>query len=308
MLRLALAATLLAAPACAQGQKPNPEADARERRGDSLIVRPEAGAAADRAPGATTDTARVDVGDVTVQVLTHTVVGEGGTSDAFWAVNLHDDESTSVEAALAVAARTGGVVVELVHSGDRNLSFATEIRAYPAGGGPHQTRRSRYGVDPNRMFTPAGLARSLEALSPGPSSSGGVQPVTRLAEYVLTQTGLDEADVVVTLHNNTPDNYSATSYLPDAEYAVDAEAVTVVPGSDPDDFFFVTDRGLYDALVARGFNAILQDNARATDDGSLSVWAAQNDRPYVNVEAQHGHAAEQTRMIEALVEVLARGE
>ena len=299
MIRLTLAAALVAAPACAQSQKPDAGADARERRGDSLITRQGAasvfsGAAAGHGEGAVggrllPDTTTVLVGDTPVAVVTHAVRGPGGHADAFWAVNLHDDEGTSVDAALAVAAETGGTVVELVHTGDRNLAFAE-------GG-------ARYAVDPNRMFTAAGLDRSLAALSDG--RTGGAAAVRRLADHVLTRTGLGDAAVVVTLHNNTPDNYSASSYLPGAQYATDAEAVTVVPGSDPDDFFFVTDRGLYDALVARGFNAVLQDNARATDDGSLSVWAAQNDRPYVNVEAQHGHTAEQARMIRALVEVLA---
>ena len=307
MLRLALAATLLAAPACAQSQKPDPEADARARRGDSLLVRPGEAteppeATVDRPDGAPrTDTTVVRVGDTAVAVVTHTLHGPDGRNGAFWAVNLHDDESTSVDAALAVAAETGGVVVELVHSGARNLAFGLHA--------------SRYGVDPNRMFTPEGLGRSLGALSLGwdagtrdrpqaARQSQATRAVEALADHVLTQTGLQDAAVVVTLHNNTPDSYSAASYLAGAEYATDAAAVTVVPGSDADDFFFVTDRRLYDALVARGFNAVLQDNARATDDGSLSVWAARNARPYVNVEAQHGHVAEQTRMMEALVEVL----
>ncbi len=161
------------------------------------------------------------------------------------------------------------------------------------------------GADPNRIFTAAGLARTMEALSDGAPSAAGRGAVEALAQHVLTRTGLDQADVVVTLHNNTEANYSAASYQPGAQYAGDAAAVTVRPGSDADDFFFVTDRALYDALVARGFNAVLQDNAAATDDGSLSVWAAQNGRPYVNVEAQHGHRAEQQAMIRALVEVLA---
>ena len=43
--------------------------------------------------------------------------------------------------------------------------------------------------------------------------------------------------------------------------------------------------------------------ALATDDGSLSVYAGQRGRPYVNVEAQHGHAREQRRMFEALMDL-----
>ncbi len=50
---------------------------------------------------------------------------------------------------------------------------------------------------------------------------------------------------------------------------------------------------------------MLQDNARATDDGSLSVWAARRGVPYVNVEARHGDRQGRTRMLEALAHALA---
>src|SRR5690606_27170642 len=94
------------------------------------------------------------------------------------------------------------------------------------------------------------------------------------------------------------------SYLPGATYAADAEAVHLAPTEDADDFFFVTDRPLYDALARAGFNVVLQNNATVTDDGSLSVLAARRGQRYVNVEAQHGHTAQQRRMVEALVRVL----
>lgn len=51
---------------------------------------------------------------------------------------------------------------------------------------------------------------------------------------------------------------------------------------------------------------MLQDNVQVTDDGSLSVRAARNGLPYVNVEAQHGHREQQVRMLEALHRALAR--
>ena len=79
-------------------------------------------------------------------------------------------------------------------------------------------------------------------------------------------------------------------------------------GRDADDFFFVTAARLFDALAARGFTVVLQDNARVTDDGSLSVLAARRAQLYVNVEAQHGHRAEQTAMLRALLDVLAAME
>ena len=204
-------------------------------------------------------------------------------------LNLHDDESTSVEAALDVIRETGGRVVELSHTGDRNVTF--------------QVGGATYEADPNRMFTDAGRQRTLAALST--ADPDALAALGAFSDEVLeAYTALDPA-VVVTLHNNTEGRYSARSYASGGDYERDAEAVTIHDGTDPDDFFFVTDRALYDALAARGFNAVLQDNARATDDGSLSVWAAQNGRPYVNVEAQHGHREEQARMIRALAEVLA---
>src|SRR5690606_20180028 len=110
--------------------------------------------------------------------------------------------------------------------------------------------------------------------------------------------------LVVTLHNNTPDAYSALSYAEGGTYERDAEAVHLAPGADPDDFFFVTDRSLFARLAVEGFNVVLQDNEAVTDDGSLSVWAARRGLPYVNVEAEHAHLDEQRRMLESLAAVL----
>ena len=273
-----------AVSACAQPTgAPVGETEPSLRRADSAITRA-------TPPPVAADTAAVvdhvvPLGEGTVTVRVRL---DGRQPGLLHALNLHDDESTSVEAAAEVIARRGGRVVEVVHSGDRNVTFRVGGRSYEA--------------DPNRMFTEAGRARTLGSLSSNdPAAEAALEA---FADSVLALYTAVRPDVVVTLHNNTPDNYSARSYEPGAQYASDAAAVTVHPGSDPDDFFFVTDRALYDALVGEGFNAVLQDNDAATDDGSLSVWAAREGVPYVNVEAQHGHRAEQAAMIDALVGVL----
>ena len=285
-MRLApLLALALSAGACAQ---PTPKPDATPERGggraDSVIERRTPAASASD----TLATARrtLALGDGRVAVAVSERRAEGAALNA---LNLHDNEGTSVDAALDVVRERGGRVVELVHSGERNLDFR-------AGGEP-------FTADPNRIFTDAGRRRTLAALSrdaPAARAALAAFADSLLALYTERPVG-----VVVTLHNNTPDGYSARSYEPGGEYAGDAAAVTVHPGTDPDDFFFVTSRALYDALVRRGFNAVLQDNAAATDDGSLSVWAARQGVPYVNVEAEHGHRAEQARMTAALADVLA---
>ena len=285
-------AVALSAGACAQpADKPARVQDARPSRADSVIERATSAPPASAADSLTTTSRELALGDGRVTLLVHerTV---GGAPAAFHALNLHDDEGTSVDAALDVARQRGGRVVELAHSGDRNATFRV-------GG-------QSYTFDPNRMFTDAGRARTLGALSRDTPPARAA--LAAFADSVLAAYTAPGPGVVVTLHNNTPDRYSAGSYEPGGEYASDAAAVTVHPGSDPDHFFFVTDRALYDALAGRGFNAVLQDNAAATDDGSLSVWAAQNGVPYVNVEAQHGHRAEQARMIDALMDVLETGQ
>jgi hypothetical protein len=220
------------------------------------------------------------LGDTPVELAVH----DGGPGLRL--LVLHDDENTAAAAGAAFVAAHGGRLVELRAQGERRVAFALGGRAF--------------SVDPNRIFTEVGVRRTLGA----DSTDAGAVALARLFGDALVAAYAPDS-VVVTLHNNTPDRYSARSYADDGEYAPDAEAVHLESGDDPDDFFFVTDRALFDALAAEGFNVVLQDNARVTDDGSLSVWAARAGLPYVNVEAEHEHLDAQRTMLEALASVLA---
>ncbi|MEL6444917.1 MAG: hypothetical protein AAFU38_11755 [Bacteroidota bacterium] len=211
---------------------------------------------------------------------------------------LHDNENTGVEAARAVIAERGGRLVDLQHTGTRNLAFALR-NAQSEESQVDSFAADSFVVDPNRVFTDAGAGASLASLSRDTPEAR--RAVRRFAERLLALYG--EPAVVVTAHNNTEGSYAATSYATDGPYAEDAAGLHLAPGADADDFYFVTNRALFDTLAEAGFNAVLQANT-ATDDGSLSVWAAQQGVPYVNVEAQHGHLAEQTRMMHALWDVL----
>jgi hypothetical protein len=223
------------------------------------------------------------LGGTPVEVAVH----DGGAGLSL--LVLHDDENTAVEAGQAFVEAHGGRLVELRAQGARRVAFDLDGRTF--------------SVDPNRIFTPAGVRKTLGA----DSTRTGAVALARLFGDALVAVYAPDS-VVVTLHNNTPDGYSARSYAEGGEYARDAEAAHLEPGADPDDFFFVTERALYDALAAGGFNVVLQDNARVTDDGSLSVWAARQGLPYVNVEAEHGHLEAQLRMLEALAAVLVLDE
>lgn len=224
------------------------------------------------------------VGETEVELAVHQT---GAARPAF--LVLHDDEQTAVEAGLEAIRARGGRLVEVRSRGERLL--AAEVNG------------EAWRFDPNRMFTDAGAAVTLRAES-GSAPAERVAEVRRFAEALLEVYDAGSLPVLIALHNNTDGEFSAASYAPGGDHAGDAAAVHLPLGADPDDFFFVTQRELYDALVAAGFPAVLQDNERAADDGSLSVWAGRRGIPYVNVEAEHGHRQQQVRMLEALARVL----
>lgn len=202
--------------------------------------------------------------------------------------NLHENESTSVKAALHLIRRRGGQVLALHHSGEREIKFLLAGRAF--------------SFDPNRIFTDSGAAATV---SPeGADRSQAITVVRDFAREIVSTYSLDSSSVIVTLHNNTDQEYSAESYLPGGRYALDARKVFVNRRRDPDDFFFVTDESFFTRLSQNGFNVVLQNNRFATDDGSLSVLAARHGVPYVNVEAQHGHLKAQESMLRAILKLL----
>ena len=240
----------------------------------------------------------VPLGDKDVQIVVHesnadaSGAARDGRQGGPTIIVLHDDENTASEAALLYIQENGGRLVELQHGGERNITFGL-------GG-------QQYTFDPNRMFTREGAAASLRNLGPYSDSALGV--VRGLAGAFLNRAQVDSQNVVITAHNNTNDNYSTLSYDEGGTYEQDALFMYLGMPAEPDDFYFVTDRWLYDQLRAEEVNVVLQDNAQVTDDGSLSVYAARLGVPYVNVEAQHGHFERQSLMLERLFRILAEME
>ena len=241
----------------------------------------------------------VPVGDKDVRIVVHepdangsAAARDGQPAGGRTIIVLHDDENTASEAALLYIQENGGRLVELKHGGERNITFGLDGQ--------------QYTFDPNRMFTREGAAASLRNL--GAYSESALARVRGLAGAFLHRAHVDSQNVVITAHNNTNDNYSTLSYDTGGTYEQDALFMYLGMPAEPDDFYFVTDRWLYDQLRAEEVNVVLQDNSQVTDDGSLSVYAARLGVPYVNVEAQHGHFERQSLMLERLFEILAEME
>lgn len=213
--------------------------------------------------------------------ITLNLFESGGGKTTFFAP--HEDESTAVEAAKDAVRKFGGRLFWLTHGGGRNIRFSL--------------RDEKYVVDPNRIFSNKGAEASLTAL--GNYSDGALYEVRVFADAVLSKV-FSKTGLIVGMHNNSEKNYSALSYLNGGELEHDAQKVSVVEGSDPDDFFFTTWSKIFSGLEKKGFNAVLQKRGIA-DDGSLSVRCQRSGLPYVNVEAQHGHEKKQEEMLRALL-------
>ena len=225
----------------------------------------------------------LDLGGTPVKLVMH---NSGKYGPLYY--NMHDNENTSVEAAMKIVRRKGGVLFELVHSGGRYIEFDMDT--------------IHYAIDPNRIYTDTGVWRELERT--GLRDTVVFEMVRHFADTVLSLMYLDAQKLVVALHNNSDCRYCIYSYMAGGDYETDAAAVFQGKWKDPDEFYFVTEREHYDILQQTGFNIVLQNNAVVTDDGSLSVYCGQRGIQYINVEGEHGHLKEQKRMIRRMIRAL----
>ncbi|HEY6563504.1 MAG TPA: D-alanyl-D-alanine dipeptidase [Pirellulaceae bacterium] len=225
----------------------------------------------------------VPVGSSRVEWVTRT----WGTSP-YVCCNMHDDENTSVKAACHVLSRRGGRLEELRHTGRRHVLF--------------QLGERRFEFDPNRVFTPRGVRATLTEFSEDDPEARRV--VEEFGQRLWKRYRATGVLAIVSLHNNLDRGFAATSYLPGGDLGREAADLSLRPESDPDDFFFVTDRRLFEILSQSPWAVVQQDNQRASDDGSLSIQCAAAGIPYINVEAEVGHFVSQVAMLTAALDAL----
>ena len=199
-------------------------------------------------------------------------------------INLHDDETTSVDAAKRVLEEYGGLLIEVENNAQRNIRFKL---------GSHF-----FTVDPNTIFSEEGIKKSLDQL--GRTSGKAVDEVEKLGQRII-QLIPKETTCLISLHNNTPDLFSVMEYAAGNKRSVDSKKVYINTEQDADDFFLTTDKNLYEKLADKGFNTILQDNKKCTDDGSLSVYCGRKNIRYVNCETEHGKTEQYYEMIKAIM-------
>ena len=187
---------------------------------------------------------------------------------------IHGDERTARE-----------VLIEHMktHQGD----------AFLVSGRTRTVRPHLLEIDPNRMFSNGGTAKSLERLNAS-AATASIQREVRWIEsqrhHLLKALLPPDGGVLIALHNNAR-GYSVS------EEAPISNRVHLPSPSTPHEFFLATAESDFD-LIARGpYNAVLQSEARGEDDGSLSRLCALRGIRYVNLECALGNRKAQSEML-----------
>lgn len=233
----------------------------------------------------------------------------------------HHNELLARETAREAVAARGGRFVE--------------VEALDEAGAPARRLRFRvggrsYSVDPNRIFTPQG--RRCGGFPEDAERAVGAFAEGLLGLLFARGGGLRRGErVFVAVHNNADvegrnaggrdKDLTAVTFLRPLKSrtafsgAFEEQAAGVYLSNaeeDEDNFVIVTEARFVGFFAARGFNVVLQkpaaqlrDSDCSVDDGSLSVYAAFKNTPYLNLEADASTgAARQRQMLGAVYELL----
>lgn len=189
-------------------------------------------------------------------------------------VHLHANEKTALMAAKEFIKHRQGTLITLIHKDSRNVVFQLEGK--------------RYEFDPNRIFTPVGIKKTLSTY--GSYSSKAQQAVAALAADIVSR--IPKQNPVIAVHNNQ--GYCLRDYFPKHPLEHDARALYYTNASSLRNFYFVTQSKEFSMLKRQRQNVALQ-STNAQDDGSLSYYLARHN--YINIEAAHGNLAGQLAML-----------
>jgi hypothetical protein len=210
---------------------------------------------------------------------------EGGYERPYVLVSLHSNEMAAIHTAMAFASTTGATFYRLQNRDKRHVEADL------------LDRKVRF--DPGKVFTANGRKIMLKK-----NDCWDKDINDRVQEFAHFLTGqVVTRKTVVAVHNND-DHRKVHDYAPGGTLEKSAKELYINPSMDPDDFLLTTDEEIYGDIKARGFNVVLQNNARVDDDGSLAVYCARAKRKFVKIETKSEHVAMQEEMLVALDRVL----
>lgn len=203
-------------------------------------------------------------------------------------INVHDNETTSVKAAEQYLNEIGGRIINIENNGERLINFSYKGESFT--------------FDPNRIYTSEGINSTLTILSRRYDTDAAKEVAdfakSLIADYIIN------SKLIISLHNNMDSSLSILSYK-NMQAGNDSVGKTFInPGMDADDFILTTDTSFFNRIKEKNINVVWENVEAIEDDGSLSVYAARHNIPYINMEAQHEHAEEQLSMLKAIDDII----
>ena len=203
-------------------------------------------------------------------------------------INLHHNETTSLNAGKQYLNRIGGRLINIDNNGERLINF--------------KYNEANYTFDPNRIYSAYGIDSTVTALSQQYDSVAALQ-VSKFARSLISDF-IYSSNLIVSLHNNRDSSLSILTFKDSSSISNNSAEVFINPAMDVDDFLLTTDKGLFKRIKEKNINVVCEDIDIVKDDGSLSLYAARNKIPYVNIEAQHQHFDEQLEMLMVLEDII----
>lgn len=232
----------------------------------------------------------------------------------------HHNEQTGLQLTKEIIREKGGRLVELVVLNDKGAP--TRYLKFNFKG-------AEYRIDPNRIFTANGRSTKCSLVP-----EDYLPPIQAFAENLLKillppngKRFRRGERVLVAVHNNSDvdearedrrnADLTALAFIKGGrpqhplagEFHPQTEGVYISNDEpDEDNFFFTSTPRFMSFLSGEGYNVALQkrreklfDADCRVDDGSLSVYAGQNNIPYINIEADQKNGRERQKQMLATV-------
>lgn len=237
----------------------------------------------------------------------------------------HYNEQTAVRAAREAIETHGGRFVEIE---------STDEKGKPSRYLKFQFGGKNYSIDPNRIYTENGRACNF----PAEIEAAVKNFADELLQIIFASNGKtlrENERFIVAVHNNADidakeksaqnGDLTAAAYIRSsnserfANGAYQDQAAGVYLSNteeDTDNFVFLSTPIFINHFAEKGFNVVIQKSLSrlqtkqcSVDDGSLSVFAARENIPYINLEADLNNGFfRQKQMLEAVFALLPKAE
>lgn len=237
----------------------------------------------------------------------------------------HYNEQTGVRAAREAVEMHGGRFVEIE---------STDEKGRPSRYLKFQFGGKNYSIDPNRIYTENGRACNF----PAETEASVKNFADNLLQIILAPDGKtlrENERFIVAVHNNADidakEKSAQNGDLTAAAFIRSSNSERLANGAfqdqaagvylsnaedDTDNFVYLSTPLLINHFAEKGFNVVIQKSpARlqtkqcSVDDGSLSVFAARENIPYINLEADLSSGfIRQKQMLEAVFALLPKAE